>query len=235
VFTYSYWQARGSDNAGEIIRNLGLLAAAIVGVGFGIWRSWTVHLQTVALQKQAATTEQGHITDRFSTAVEHLGSEQLPIRLGGIYALWRLTEDSSARYVASVTDIFCAFVRKPPHDANMLPIIQDGGEPTSDSEKSVRADIQAILNLIGNASATYSSQLPENYSYDFFCADLCNADLGGAKLTNALLIGADLSGAVMAATDLRGAHLGNADLTGAYLFSAELRNADLQGATLSGA
>jgi hypothetical protein len=36
------------------------------------------------------TTEQGQITDRYTRAVEQLGSDKLDIRLGGIYALERV-------------------------------------------------------------------------------------------------------------------------------------------------
>lgn len=233
VFTYSYWKARGSDNAGEIVRNLGLLAAAIVGLGFGIWRAWTAYLQTVALQKQVATTEQGHITDRFSTAVEHMGSEQLPIRLGGIYALWRLTEDSSARYVATVADILCAFVRNPPHDAETLTALPDGGEPASESKPSVRPDVQAILTLIGNASATYISRLPENYVHKFEGANLRELELYHARLTGVEMYNVDLSGALLFDADLTGAKLYGANLTGAYLTDADLTDARLGGAYLT--
>ncbi|MER5621232.1 hypothetical protein ABT061_09335 [Streptosporangium sp. NPDC002544] len=34
--------------------------------------------------------ERGHDTDRFSKAVEQLGSDQAPVRLGGLYALEQL-------------------------------------------------------------------------------------------------------------------------------------------------
>src|ERR1051326_4057166 len=39
-------------------------------------------------------TEQGQITDRYTKAVEQLGSDKLDVRIGGIYALERITRDS---------------------------------------------------------------------------------------------------------------------------------------------
>lgn len=39
-------------------------------------------------------TEQGHITDRYTKAIQQVGDEKLAVRLGGIYALERLAVDS---------------------------------------------------------------------------------------------------------------------------------------------
>src|SRR4029453_11591667 len=37
---------------------------------------------------------QGHITDRYTKAIEQLGRDKLDVRLGGIYALERIATDS---------------------------------------------------------------------------------------------------------------------------------------------
>ncbi len=107
IFSWAYWQDGGSDTSrSEVIRNLGLLAAGLIGLGVGTWRAVTAYMQAQASRRQAeAANEQariageGHITDRFSTAVEQLGSKELPVRLGGIYALWRLIKDSPDRVI----------------------------------------------------------------------------------------------------------------------------------------
>lgn len=39
-------------------------------------------------------SEQGQVTDRYTKAIEQLGSDKLNIRLGGIYALERIARDS---------------------------------------------------------------------------------------------------------------------------------------------
>ena len=237
------------------VRNYGLLIVAIVGVGFGIWRAYTAHLQTAALQIQANTAEQGHITDRFSTAVEHLGSEQLPVRLGGIYALWRLTEDSAARDVISIIEILCAYVRNPPHDlvtpwaaAPHTTGQEPGNGPLAlhaDANPPVRPDVLAILNLIGNGNAAYFQQLPKGYRRDLSHANLTgaflpganlsSADLFRANLTSADLGGADLTDAYLEGTNFYSAHLTNANLTSANLTNANLIHANLIHAHLSGA
>lgn len=117
VLSWSYWQQGGGGaSRSEIFRNFGLLVVAVIGVGFGVWRAWTAYLQAKAANEQARIAEQGLFTDRFSTAIEHLGHRELPVRLGGAYALWRLAQDSSEQDLVSVVDILCAFVRDPPHE-----------------------------------------------------------------------------------------------------------------------
>nr|WP_246149389.1 pentapeptide repeat-containing protein [Nonomuraea turkmeniaca] len=62
--------------------------------------------------------ERGHDTDRFSKAVEQLGSNQAPVRLGGLYALEQLAQNNPALR-QTVVDVICAYLRMPwtpPHE-----------------------------------------------------------------------------------------------------------------------
>lgn len=54
------------NKADEVIRNVGLALAALVGLPFLIWRS-------IVAQQQVQVAEQGQITDRINKAVEGLG------------------------------------------------------------------------------------------------------------------------------------------------------------------
>ncbi len=116
VWTYAFWHI--SDTAesllSEVIRNVGLLAAGLIGLGLGIWPAVTAYQQTQTGQRQAETAEQGHMTDRFNKAVKLLGSPEETIRVGTVYALWRLSEDSPDRDQRPVWDILSYFVRQPP-------------------------------------------------------------------------------------------------------------------------
>jgi hypothetical protein len=200
----------------------------VIALGFGIWRAWTAHRQAEASQRQAEAAneqariaQQGQITNLFSTAVEHLGSEQLPVRLGGIYALWRLIKDSPERDVISVIDILCAFVRHPPHE----PAEPEDKEDDADIKKYIRPDVQTVLHLIGGTDSKYRQRLPDDYHLD-----LTYADLDFAKLR-----GADLSGANLGGVNLIHADLTLAILRGAVLDFANFRDAILRGADLRGA
>ena len=53
----------------------------------------------------------GHITERYTKAIEQLGSKGLDVRLGGIYALERIAVDS-ARDHPTVVEVLSAFVRE---------------------------------------------------------------------------------------------------------------------------
>ncbi|TMR15889.1 hypothetical protein ETD85_55735, partial [Nonomuraea zeae] len=63
------------------------------------------------------TTQQGQITDRYTKAVEQLGSTKSDVRLGGIYALQRLAFDSTHDR-DSIRNVLSAFVRN--HDGCTL-------------------------------------------------------------------------------------------------------------------
>ena len=56
-------------------------------------------------------TEQGQVTDRYTKAIEQLGSDKLDVRIGGIYALERIARDS-ARDHPTVMEVLTAFIRE---------------------------------------------------------------------------------------------------------------------------
>ncbi len=244
--SFDYWQEGGNNvSRSEVLRNVGLLIVGTVGLGFGIWRAYTAYRQTVV-------SEQGHITDRFSTAVEHLGSKELPVRLGGVYALWRLSEDSATRDEKTIWDILCAFIRNPPHEHRENEKVSertessnpDGEVMVATEHDLVRPDIQTILDLL-TTNAAAKQMVGAGYSLKLNDSNLCkanlfNANLNGANLSEANLgeanLGdADLSGANLSGAKLFGANLSQANLSDADLSGAKFSDADLSGANLSGA
>jgi hypothetical protein len=55
-------------------------------------------------------TQQGQLTDRYTKAIEQLGSDKPDVRLGGIYALERIAKDS-AYDRATIAEVLTAFIR----------------------------------------------------------------------------------------------------------------------------
>jgi hypothetical protein len=56
--------------------------------------------------------QRGHLTDRYSKAIEQIGDGNLDVRLGGIYALEQLATDSqNARDQGAIVEVLAAFVR----------------------------------------------------------------------------------------------------------------------------
>jgi hypothetical protein len=60
--------------------------------------------------RQVRTTREGQITDRYTRAVDQLGSQHLDVRLGGIYALERIARDSPPDR-ATIEEVLTAYVR----------------------------------------------------------------------------------------------------------------------------
>ena len=54
--------------------------------------------------------EQGQVTDRYTKAIEQLGSDKLDVRIGGIYALERVARDSAIDH-PTVMEVLAAFIR----------------------------------------------------------------------------------------------------------------------------
>lgn len=229
-WTLAYWQEGGTSvSRSEIVRNSVLMVLAFFGLVAGIWRAYTAY-------RQVNVAEQGLFTERFSRAAEHLGSKQLPVRLGGIYALWRLAGDSTARDTKAVIDILCAFVRNPPHEPAELASVPST-EPTRGEERfgHKRPDVQAIMNLIGEKDAAYRRHIDPRKALNFTGADLTDAYLLNANLSGAVLRSADFSGADLRFVNLSRAVLVKANLSRAVLLYANLSGADLRFADFSGA
>ena len=184
-------------------------------------------------------TEQGQVTERYTKAIEQLGSDKLDVRIGGIYALERVARDSAKDH-PTVTEVLAAFIRQHSHDQWPLP------EPSSriaratrgrfrarerEQERSTRPDVQAALTVIGRRDATHDTR-PIDLSY----AELPeaklphDAGLAEAKLSHAVLTGMDLIGQNLSGADLTDANLTDANLTCADLTGANLTCADLTGA-----
>jgi uncharacterized protein YjbI with pentapeptide repeats len=175
-------------------------------------------------------TEQGQVTDRYTKAVEQLGSDKLDVRIGGIYALERVARDS-ARDHSTVMEVLAAFIREhsrepwPPPDTSrrlartvLSLAARSSSSADSPPERLIRPDILAAVKVIRRRDAKRDRQ-PIN--------------LAGARLTGAYLIFARLSFANLTGADLRGADLHSADLRGADLTGADLRGAELTVARLN--
>lgn len=189
----------------------------------------------------------GRITDRFSKAIEQLGAvdasgkKKLEVRLGGIYALEGIANESEELHWPIMEDL-CTYVRvnAPIKRENSPSKEQKPKKPTPANEGSVAppnpdADIQAILTVLGRRDHTYERGNPVLDLRDtiFAGADLIGANLSYANLGGADLRGADLRGAILRGVDLRGAILSKADLRRAILSGATLSEADVSGAYLS--
>jgi uncharacterized protein YjbI with pentapeptide repeats len=174
-----------------------------------------------------ALSREGQVTDRYTKAIEQLGSDKLDVRIGGIYALERLAHDSAGDH-PTVMEVLAAFIREHSREEWLVP------EPSVSSVRVhpfPRPDVQSALTVIGRRDVRRDRQ-----RIDLTAAVLPGALLFGADLTRVRLVSADLSGAVIhTGAKLTDANLTNADLTGADLTGADLNTADLTAAILADA
>ena len=188
------------------------LGAGVFAAGALVYtaRNFTLSRRTYQL------TEQGQVTDRYTRAIEQLGSDKLDVRIGGIYALERIARDS-ARDHPTVMEVLAAFIRE--HSREPWPPRESAVPPAT--ERFTRPDVQAALTVIGRRQVSQDgwehigltgAVLPGAL---LFHTNLTNVRLVSADLTRANLIGADLTEANLTGAVLDGANLTRAELTGA--------------------
>jgi uncharacterized protein YjbI with pentapeptide repeats len=189
-------------------------------------------------------SREGQVTDRYTKAIEQLGSDKLDIRIGGIFALERIARDS-ARDHQAVIDALAAFIREHSHEqwpVPKKPVPKKKKKKIQPAPQATRPDVQAAITVVGRRDAKRDIRSVDLTGVDLPGADLTEAQLAGANLTGAdlsraQLAGANLTGATLndaylALTDFTGATLTGADLGDAYLGGATLERADLSGAKL---
>ncbi|WP_426361699.1 pentapeptide repeat-containing protein [Streptomyces sp. E-08] len=151
------------------------------------------------------------------------------MRLGGIYALQRIMQDS-VRDHSTVVSVLAAYVRQ------HAPLPGEGTRPqqTALAEPAPPAEVQAAMTVLAN-------RLPSRDTGP--ALELQRTDLRGLKFRiatghrlafrGAAFSFARLNGAVMANSDLRDALLDGADLREAQLFYSDLTGAYMAGADLT--
>lgn len=103
--------------------------------------------------------ERGQITDRYSRAVEQLGSEAVDVCIGGIYSLQRLIADCPTEE-ATIIHVLSAFVRREArltHDGSIpCPARDRDRDPFKPSFR-----VQAALNVLARTMGRHSDASPD--------------------------------------------------------------------------
>lgn len=77
----------------EIVRNLGLVLAAAIGLVFAGMRVVAANRQSDAALKQAELERRNHVAELFNRAVAQLDEDKLYVRLGAIHTLIEIEGD----------------------------------------------------------------------------------------------------------------------------------------------
>jgi hypothetical protein len=228
-----------NDVRQTLLQGVGGLAL-LIGAGAGAW----------ATLRQVQVNQEGQITERFTRAVEQLGSGEVDVRIGGLYGLQRIAEDAEVER-GPILEVLSAYVRnRAPWPPETGPADRLGPDVP---HLRVRApDVQAAMNVLSGASAWHGRAhlALQLGAVDLRRAYLIRSELSGTYLHGAQLDGAWLRGSNLAGInlhqasarlvllrecDLAGADLRECDLRHARLDSADLRGARLDGARLEGA
>jgi hypothetical protein len=231
-------RAAALSAAREAVRTqLLTLGAGLFAAGALVYtaRNFTLSRQTFKL------TERGQVTDRYTKAIEQLGSDKLDVRVGGIYALERIARESDADHPA-VMEVLAAFIREQSRERWPPPGRQPGVPSGQVPQSGTRPDVQVAVTVIGrrlrrDPEVIDLSGADLTGAY-LSCTNFTRALFNGARLSGANLIGANFAEANLSRADLSGAYLGEpglsgADLSGAYLIEADLTGADLISAVLA--
>ena len=207
------WFRGGRPDPGALGIALSVFGAGSLGAlvtwGFTLWR-------TRLTQQQIALTSQNSRYDRYQQGIEMLGSTELFVRLGGIYALRTLMKEYPQELHIPVVELLCAFLRNPV-DADTI---------TKNSR--VRQDIQTALSVIVRRNET---EVALEHARGFRL-DLRNAHLQYTNLPGINLSEANLEGAILSNTNMDGANLSLAILDGADLSFANCRKSNFRNASL---
>jgi hypothetical protein len=155
--------------------------AALIALIF-TWQS--INATTDATTRQLQVAEQGQVTDRYNAAITNLGSSSVDVRLGGIYALQRIMQDSP-RDQPTVVAVLCAFVRNHANAATANSVNPSASQRTSPAPGHPPTDIQASLTVVGTRNTALDSSAT--------VVDLTDAAIAGAELSGANLRGANLT------------------------------------------
>jgi uncharacterized protein YjbI with pentapeptide repeats len=184
-------------------------------------------------------TRQGQASERFTRAIDQLGSRRVETRIGGIYGLDQIAEQNPEN-TRPVGEVLLAWLNGRPRPR----------VPPKTRLREYAPDLQAALSVLTRHRYSslltrhhYTSIVPTRldlHGLGLVEANLPGANLSGANLSHANVHAANLTSAILRDAELRDADLHLADLShtdlrGADLWGANLNGADLSGAYLSGA
>lgn len=156
------------------------------------------------------------LTERFSKAVEQLGSDKDEVRLGGIYSLERIARNSPADHW-TIMEVLTSFVRRKSPMPDYNPTVQQ-------IYPFIEEDIQAALTVIGRRKRDRD---PDRQCINLRETNLSRAYLERANFQKADLRGSSLQGANLCEADFSSADLSDVDFAKAFLDSAIFTGATL--------
>ncbi|MEV6004676.1 pentapeptide repeat-containing protein [Streptomyces griseomycini] len=234
---------------------VGLLVAALPGLTALVALLFT-WMSVDQSRTELQIAEQGQITNRFTAAINNLGSSSEDVRLGGIYALQRIMLDS-ARDQPAIVSVLSAYARRHARvPASGFVKEQEGIEESLESPVRPSTDVEAVLSVLADRSADHDKQaeldlrrtdlrgaevlardetLKSRAAFraaNFSGADLRHSWFVNVNLRNAVFYRSNLAAATFERVDLSHASMEEVNLTHTTIWHANLTRADLNYAKL---
>lgn len=198
---------------------------------------YLTYRRIVATEKSVVITQEGQKLDLFSRSIEHLGSDKLEIRLGGIYSLERIAHNFKEDHT-TIVEILSTFIQQ----NSPLPIGDERSKNdkstlievlTSDGDKFLRGtylrtDIQACLKVLGRRKWIEKEQ----GRIELYLANLEGAFLFEPKLNKVSFVKSNLKNSWFKGGNFDGSWFIEVDLENAWFDCSSLRGADFRGANL---
>ncbi len=217
----------GAGDKLEVLKLVGWGISGLIAI-FGVvglfQRAEALDKQNIINEKnhkqQAGDIEKGHVQERFKAATEHLGNEQVSVRIAAFYEFYHLAK-TKEDWQISIFYILCAHLRHTTKHKDYNKEVTKKIKPTE--------EVQSLLNIL------FKPDNKGNFIFAGMVADLEEVYLPGANLENAYLQNAYLKNADMQEANMQNADMQEAKLQNTNLFSTDLRNANLTNAKLQNA
>jgi len=154
------------------------------------------HQREVAQATERDAAEQ-RITELYTRAVDQLGAEKAPVRLGGLHALERLAQTNPAQR-QTIVDVICAYLRMPFASPGDQAPGEDAPEDAHSRYEQRRQELQVRLTAQRILSAHLQPEAAEvyweNIDLDLTEAHLHQLDLRACRIRSVRFSRAEFAG-----------------------------------------
>lgn len=217
------WVSRGHDYKTDADVERVKLENSVRGIGLQALAGGLLLVGAFFTARTLRLSAEGHITDRYSSAVDKL-KETGFVEEAGILALERIAHDSRRDHPA-IMDLLMGHVRrKAPAPPPPAP-----GQPRPGPSRSLPTEGHLMLTVVGRRQRRYDDRRRRVH---LASADLSAADLSGGDFADVDFSASDLREAAFGQAYLRRATFTNSDLSDATFVEADLTSAKFDGAVL---
>ncbi|MEP4032705.1 pentapeptide repeat-containing protein [Roseibium polysiphoniae] len=243
-WTWAYWGAHRANESGttlvtfdrsSIFRNFGLAALALLGLGLAIWRSVLLHKQTKIGLRQADTAEKGLMIDRYQQGAQMLETENLTVRVAGVFALRELAMSYPEEYYIQVLSLMYGHIREESQNRKEA----DGRDVDANGRRFQKFsnDLIEMLESCNQLRKTFflidKQRLEENWRPNLVDANLSGVAAEAYIFSNANLNAANLDHTIffnvtMRDCSIRFASIRNAELSSGDFFRTDFRTSTIE-------